>query len=248
MTLTGNLVLTVQQTDARRPPGPSGRHGETELSPYPDKTTVPTGQGSEFEGTAFAQVMTTGHHMVLDTPASYLEDPHNSRGIFSWEGTEEEFWGGGNRLAAHDGSQDRGWMRTWFTPAPLFGEVQERAQDDVDGFSNWFAPGTEPDLRKYTAGINSRQENNPPITGYVNGYRPGRFQIRHWDNHMFHSTTMEHGIQLIQAPDYTPPLNHVKVHWSPTLPQLPGTVVNPDDSVQAAQSYASSDASTFGGF
>lgn len=266
MPYTGNLLQQQQAPDSRPLPGPSPRHGTDEGDPALSlgQTQVPAGTGSEYQGTDYAPVVMSGFGMPLDNPASWAGsppggqsadpyritypdgNPHDSCAVLSHDGADVQAVTTGLRHRAHDGAEDRGWLRTGFDPAPLF--PQDRVELATQGMSNPYGVLSD-DGVKYVRGINSRPENNPPREGYVSGYRPGRERVRAWDNADFASVSRVIGVQVLRPRDaYTPNASRRMFATAVVAPALPRDAVAPDDVAYARADYVSAPTSVFGGF
>ncbi len=173
MTYSGNLVRTAQRPDAKQLPFPSAAHGDlTTPDPYPVSHEVPAGTGQEYAGSAIPVDQVVGGGLTLDTPALWERgNPHDSTAVLWLQRTDQQR---SDELAhAHDGAEDRGYMRSTYAKPPLQAAYQVRADMWFDGFTTPFQATGQADMLKYVQGINSRPENNPARDGYVNGFRPG---------------------------------------------------------------------------
>lgn len=269
MPYTGNLIRMAQPPDARRLPPPSPRHGENEGDPSAARQehVVPTGTGTEYQGTDFAPVIMSGFGMRLNTPSSWAgappggasEEPyrityprgnaHDSTAVLSAAGAADQAVRPGLRVTAHDGADDRGVVRTLFDPSPFAGESQHREQIDSDGLGQW-QNSPEGDNAKYVRGINSLPTNNPGRVGYDGpGFRRGRERVRVWDNTVRAHISRVFSSQMLQPRDaYTPNGTTPMVSSMVTVPALPRSPGSPDDPMTSRTSYASAPVSTFGGF
>lgn len=268
MPYTGNLLQQRQQPGGRPLPGPSPRHAANEADPSAPRGEhqVPAGTGAEFARSDFDRVVMSGGGMRLDTPASWAGapsggmeaspyritypagNPHDSDAVLSGLGSALQTVQGGMRSNAHDGSPDRGYVRTGFDPEPLFARQQERAELATEGQSNPFGSLSD-DGVKYVRGINSRPENNPPRVGYVSGYRPGRERVRAWQVPRFAHVSRTIDPQVLRPRDaYTPNPARRQVNTMITPPALPRDAGNPDDPMLARTNYTNAVTSVFGGF
>jgi hypothetical protein len=276
MAYTGNLVRLAQKPDALKLPAPSPRHGVREGAPELQRVqqSVPSGTGSEFQGTDFDKVVMSGGGMPLDVQPSaagippgtadpdapyhitYTKgSPYDSTAILSARGAAVASGGAGDtvgtewardsgaRTRAHEGIQERSWLRALFWPDPLFAEQQPRQEINPDGpRSSVEGPGGQGGM-KYGRGINSLGQNNP------DGFRNGRYRFGTWPNRVFAQIHRTIGTQYIQPRDiYTPGPQQRMVASMITPPALPQDPPNPDDAITANTSYASSTTSVFGGF
>lgn len=271
MPYSGNLLRLTQAPDARKLPPPSPRHATNEYDPDPQKGEhqVPSGTGSEFQGTDYPEVVMSGGGMPLDTPSSwaitppggqyeatdYLTypkgNPHNSDAILSARGAELMYCapdGYKLRDRAHDGKQDRGFLRTLFSPAPLFADQQSRDELYTEEFASSIGTADGVGGDKFVRGINSLPNNNPDRIGYVNGFRQGIERVRVWDNHDRAFIDRQQGSQMLQPRDVYVPNHYPRMIGSMiTGPALPRDANNPDDTAMASTSYASSPSSVIGG-
>lgn len=266
MPYTGNLLIQKQLPTDRHLSEPSNRHDRDEGDPsqWRGEHSVPSGTGAEFAGTDFEQVVMTGGGMMLNDPSPWAicppggeygspyaitypyGNPHESPAVLSNRGSVAQDIGTKLRQHAHDGDDDRGWIRTTFDPPPIF--FPDRAELATEGLYN---PHGElaADGVKYVRGINSRPENNPPRDGYAPGYRPGRDRVRVTDPSTFASIHRDIGAQQLRPRDvYTPNPAAPMVASMVTPPALPRSAPNPDSIMTASTSYASSPTSVFGGF
>jgi hypothetical protein len=266
MPYTGNLLVQKQLPTDRHLTGPSDRHGTDEPDPSLPRGehTVPSGTGSEFQGTDFDQVVMSGGGMRLDTPASWAivppggafespfaitypsGNPHDSDAVLSGRGAIAQNIATPLRDRAHDGDKDLGWVRTTFGPPPIF--FPDRQEIATDGLYNPHGILADDGI-KYVRGINSRPENNPPRDGYSPGYRPGRDRVRVTDPSTFASIHRDIGAQLLHPRDvYVPNPAAPMVASMVTPPPPPRSAPNPDSIMTAATDYTSSPRSVFGGF
>ena len=268
MPYTGNLLQQRQQPGGRPLPGPSPRHAANEADPSlaRGEHQVPAGTGGVYARTDFDQVVMSGGGMRLDTPASWAGgppggsqetpyrvtypagNPHDSDAVLSARGSAIQTVQTAMRGNAHDGSPDRGYVRTGFGPEPLFAGQQERAELATEGQSNPFGALAD-DGVKYVRGINSRPENNPARVGYVSGYRPGRERVRVWQVPRFGHVSRRIDPQVLRPRDaYTPNASRRQVGSMVTPPALPRDAGNPDDVMLARVNYGAAPTSVFGGF
>lgn len=239
-------------------PPPSPRHAvdESDDTHSKEERTVPSGTGQEFGGTQFASNLIPGGGMQLDTPVSWARDqsaeasrikyardnPHDSRAVLTLrQGDMPD----GGRLASHDGSIDRGWLRTRFVGDPLAADTQSRDAERTDGYSNPFSSVGQPDAVKYVRGRGSRPETNPE------GFRLGNLWRWTWDPQRPRKVTRDHGIQYTQPRDfYTAPARQTMVKDMVTRVALPRSAGSFDDAIMSGTDTNSGNAGTssFGGF
>jgi hypothetical protein len=222
MPYTGNLIRTAQAPDARQLPSPSAAHGDlTTPDPWPQNSEVPAGTGAEYEGTAMPVDMVIGGGMALDTPAPWERgNPHTSDAVLYMQHTDQEW---ASRISrAHEGREDRGWVRTMYSTPPF------QFSGDVEGDSVWeghttpFQATGQADLDKYVQGVNSRPENNPERTGYVNGFRPGLFRLNTPNIDRWRPGAHRHyDLQPLAQRDAYVPVNQPNADPSPDGPQFP---------------------------
>ena len=271
MPYTGNLVFISQEPDARPLPAPSPRHGRNEGDPSLPRGEhqVAAGTGVEYGGTNFPPVVMGGFGMALDTPASWAGpppggraetpyrigwtdgNPHDSTAVLSKDGADAQWYGNPNRIRAHDGGQDHGYLRTTFDPPPYANATQHREEIDTDGLrSPYSAVSPEGAATKFVRGINSLPDNNPDRVGYDGpGFRRGRERVRAWDNTVRAHISRVQGPQLLQPRDaYAPNAARRMVSDMMIVPALPRTPTAPDTSLLAATSYTSTPGSVIGGF
>ena len=270
MPYTGNLVRINQSSDQRKLPSPSPRHAVDEEDPSLPRGEhhVASGTGAEFAGTTYAPVVMSGFGMPLDDPSSWAGDPpgggsetpyrityprgnpHASDAVLSARAGYAQWFAHPVRDRAHDGDTDRGWLRTTFSPEPMFMDTQNpRGEIDTQGLTTPYDEATDDRFRKHVRGINSLPENNPDRVGYLNGFRPGRERVRVWGSDVFASISRVQGVQQLQPRDAYTPLHYPRMIGSMTTPPaLPRTAGNPDDTAMSATNYASSPGSVFGGF
>lgn len=270
MPYTGNLVRLAQTPVDRRLSAPSPRHATNEGDPSAARGEhhVASGTGAEFAGTTYDQVIVSGGGMPLDTPAAWggpppggaqeqpygivygRGNPHDSTAVLSRDGGDAQWYGDTNRLVAHDGSRDRGWLRTTFGAAPMYTDAQPRAELDTDGFTSPYSDTGTGRMAKHLRGINSLPENNPPRVGYgPGGFRQGRERVRVWDSTIRAHISRLIGVQVLQPRDaYTPNASRNMINTMVISPALPREAVSPDDTAMAMTNYNSSTSSIFGGF
>lgn len=254
---TGFIVRIANSADARSLPGPSPRHAvdESDPSQAAGEHTVPSGTGSEYGGSAFDQNVLPGGGMQLDTPTSWARDldanasqikykgatPHDSLAVLS---ARQGDMADGGRLSAHDGRQDRGWLRLRFSPAPIADELQPQEATRTDGYSNPFGALGEPDGVKYVRGRGSRPETNP------DGFRLGVLQRWAWTGDAAKHVRREQGVQVTQPRDsYAAPARQRMVKDMLTDVALPRTSASFDDNLMAQSDASNPTAgSSFGGF
>lgn len=240
------------------PPPPSPRHAvdESDDERSRGERVVPATTGNEYGGTQFQSDLVPGGSMQLDTPAPWARDldaeasrikyaqanPHDSPAVLTLrQGDMPD----GGRLPAHDGAQDRGWLRTTFGSEPLADDVQNRDADRTDGYSNPFGAISEPDGVKYVRGRGSRPETNP------DGFRLGTLWRWQWDPQRPRKVVRDYGIQYTQPRDfYTAPPRQVMVKDLITRVALPRSAGSFDDAVMSGDdtSNVSTRDSSFGGF
>lgn len=272
MPYTGNLLSMQQAPDSRKLPPPSPRHAINEVDPNPGRAEheIPSGTGSEYQGTDFDQVVMSGGGMPLDNPSPWSiappggpsespynityprGNPHDSNAVLSALGSLLQTCapnGGRLRDNAHDGIPDRGWLRQLFSPKPLFDESQHIDELYLDGLSSSVETASGNGGDKYVRGINSLPNNNPDRLGYVNGFRQGIERVRVWDNQNRSYIRREFGLQTLGPREvYTPNPARRMVSTMITQPALPRDANNPDDTIMANTNYASSPSSVIGGF
>lgn len=219
---TGNLVRSMQQPDARQLPHPSPEHGTTTPDPYPYDHQVAASTGQEYAGTAMPVDQAQGHGMVLDTPAPWEgpADPHDSDAALWWIHDNTEWQ---DVLAhEHEGTRDRGWVRTTYEPPPFQGASEVRGDTWFDGFSTPFTAAGQADTLKYLRGIDSRPENNPAREGYVHGFRPGqtRMLTPNIDRWLGRAHRV-YEVQPLTQRDFLTPVNQPNDSWSPDAPIFP---------------------------
>lgn len=239
-------------------PAPSPRHAVNESDDTLARTEreVPAGTGNEFGGTRFESDITPGGGMQLDTPTSWALDPdadasrikyarsnpHDSGAVLTLrQGDTPD----GGRLSSHDGSRDRGWLRSKFSGQPLADDTQARETDRTDGYSNPFSAVGTPDANKYVQGRSSRPESNP------DGFRLGTLLRWSWDPQHKRTVTRDYGIQFTQPRDfYTAPERQPMVKSMVTGAALPRSAGSFDDAVMSGNDTNSAPAgqSSFGGF
>jgi hypothetical protein len=239
-------------------PGPSPRHANNESDDDIAKAerVVPATTGNEYGGTQFEENIVPGGGMQLDTPVPWARDldaeasrikyaqtnPHDSRAVLTLrQGDMPD----GGRLPAHDGSVDRGWLRTAFSGEPLADDMQGREAERTDGYSNPFGAVGEPDAVKYVRGRSSRPEDNPE------GFRLGNLWRWQWDPQRRRSVTRDYGIQYTQPRDfYTAPARQRMVKDVVTQVTLPRSAGSFDDAVMSGNdaNNAATGTSSFGGF
>lgn len=238
-----------------------------------EQQSVPRGTGAEFAGSDFDKVVMAGHGMALDvqpvaagTPPGSGEteapwhidytrgSPYTSTAILSARaaaaahggaGDPSQNWGADNAAwgRAHDGSRDRGWIRSIFWPEPMFLASQDRQELNPDGPPSSVAQPEGVGGAKYGRGINSLAQNNPQ------GWRNGRYRFNTWPNTVFAHISRVIGTQMLQPRDiYAPGAQQRMVTSMVTPPSLPRDAPNPDDVQTANSSYTSANSSVFGGF
>jgi hypothetical protein len=255
---SGQLSRLANTPQERALPGPSPRHAANESDDVRsrEQRTVPAGTGNEYGGTQFADNIIPGGGMQLDTPAPWARDldanasqikyartnPHDSRAVLTLrQGDMPD----GGRLSAHDGVQDRGWLRTLFRGEPLADDTQQREADRTDGYSNPFSAVAEPDAVKYVRGRSSRPEDNPE------GFRLGNLWRWQWDPQQKRTVTRDYGVQYTQPRDfYTAPPRQRMVKDVVTQATLPRTAGSFDDAIMSGNdaNAAPTGSSSFGGF
>lgn len=144
----------------------------------------------------------------------------------------------------HDGSTDRGWVRSLFWWMPMWWETQPKEEVLTPGpASSVEGPGSG-GAAKFGRGINSLGENNPQ------GWRNGNYRFPNWStNTVFQSVHRTIGTQQLQPRDiYTPGPQQRMVASMVTPPSLPRDAPNPDDVLTASSTYSSSASSVIGGF
>lgn len=256
---SGQLSRLLNQANDATLPGPSPRHAviESDDERSQQEHQVPSGTGGEYGGTQFESTVIPGGGMELDTPAPWARDldaaasrikyamlnPHDSRAVLTLrQGDQPD----GGRLAAHDGSQDKGWKRTTFAGEPLADDVQAREADRTDGYSNPFSSVSEPDAVKYVRGRGSRPETNP------DGFRLGNLWRWSWDPQRNRHVHRDYGVQYTQPRDfYTAPARQVMVKNMVSDVALPRTAGSFDDAVMSGNgdmNHTSTANSSFGGF
>lgn len=255
---SGQLSRLANTAQERVLPAPSPRHAadETDDAIAKEQRTVPGNTGDEYGGTRFGDNILPGGGMVLDTPVSWARDldaeasrikyarlnPHDSRAVLTLrEGDQSD----GGRLHAHDGSVDRGYMRTKFSGEPLSDDTQNRSADQTDGFSNPFGAVGSPDAVKYVRGRSSRPEDNP------DGFRLGVLWRWVWEPAQRRTTRRDYGIQYTQPRDfYTAPPRKRMVKDVVTRATLPRSAGSFDDAVMSGNDTngAAVGSSSFGGF
>lgn len=239
-------------------PAPSPRHAVVESDDQiaREQRQVPATTGNEFGGTQFEANITPGGGMQLDTPTSWARDltaeasrikyarknPHDSRAVLTLrEGDQPD----GGRSGAHDGSQDRGWLRSRFSGEPLADDMQSREAELTDGYSNPFGAISSPDGVKYVRGRSSRPEDNP------DGFRLGRLWRWSWDPQRRRTVTRDYGVQYTQPRDfYTAPARQRMIKDVVTQVALPHSAGSFDDAVMSGNdtSNVNSASASFGGF
>lgn len=271
MPYSGNLLRLTQQPDARKLPPPSARHAANEYDPDPQRGEhqVPSGTGSEFQGTDYVEVVMSGGGMPLDKPDSWAitppggefeatdyitypkGNPHDSEAVLSARGAEIMACSPNGyklRNRAHDGSRDKGFLRTLFSPLPMFTDQQHRDELYTDGLTSSVDTASGAGGDKYVRGINSLPNNNPDRVGYVNGFRQGIERVRVWDNNNRAFIDRRQGSQILQPRDVYVPNHYPRmVSTMITGPALPRDANNPDDTAMSTTSYASSPNSVIGG-
>lgn len=255
---SGQLARLANKDNDSVLPGPSPRHAVDESDDQRSQAEhqVPSGTGSEYGGTQFADNIIPGGGMQLDTPAPWARDldaeasrikyarsnPHDSRAVLTLrQGDMED----GGRLPAHDGSVDRGYKRTLFAGEPLADDMQGREADRTDGYSNPFSSVAEPDAVKYVRGRGSRPETNP------DGFRLGNLWRWTWDPNRNRHVTRDYGVQYTQPRDfYTAPPREVMVKNMVSDVALPRNAGSFDDAVMSGNdtNSAATGSSSFGGF
>lgn len=255
---SGYLIRISNTADARALPAPSPRHAVDEADPSQnrDEHSVPAGTGSEYGGTTFAENILPGGGMQLDTPVSWARDldanasqikyrgitPHDSRAILSLRAAQQP---DGARLHAHNGEQDRGYLRVRFSPAPLADETQPQEATRTDGYSNPQSSLTEAYGTKYVRGRSSLPENNP------DGFRLGTLWRWSWEGDAARHIRRDPGIQVTQPRDsYSAPARQRMVRDIVTDVALPRAASSFDDNmmVQNDASNPNGAQSSFGGF
>lgn len=255
---SGQLSRLANTADERKLPAPSPRHAvnESDDALAREQRQVPATTGNEYGGTQFETSIIPGGGMQLDTPAPWardldadasrikyaVENPHDSRAVLTLRQADMP---DGGRLEAHDGSLDRGWLRTTFAGEPLADDIQQRDADRTDGYSNPFSAASEPDLVKYVRGRSSRPEDNP------DGFRLGNLWRWTWDSPSKRKVTRDYGIQLTQPRDfYTAPSRQRMVKDVVTQAVLPRSAGSFDDAVMSGNdaNSAQTGSSSFGGF
>lgn len=272
MPYSGNLVSMQQAPDSRKLPPPSPRHATNEVDPNPGHAehVLPSGTGSEYQGTDFERVVMSGGGMPLDNPAPWAitppggpsespyhityprGNPHDSQAVLSARGSQIQTCspaGGTLRDRAHDGIPDRGWLRRTFSPKPMFGESQHIDELYLEGLPSSVETASGNGGAKYVRGINGLPTNNPDRVGYTNGFRPGIERVRVWDNANRSIPYRQYGLQTLGPREvYVPNPARRMVGTMVTQPALPRDASNPDDTIMANTNYASSPSSVIGGF
>lgn len=235
---------------------------------------MPPGTGAEFQGSDFEKVVMSGGGMPLDVQPSaagtppgsastespwhidYTKgSPYASSAVLSARGAAVQAGGAGRpgqdwghdtgvQGRSHDGSHDRGWIRSLFWWMPMWWETQPKDEVHTPGPSSSVEGPGGVGGAKYGRGINSLGENNP------DGWRNGNYRFPNWStNTVFQHISRTIGTQQLQPRDiYTPGPQQRMVASMVTPPSLPRDAPNPDDVITANSSYASSPTSVFGGF
>lgn len=273
---TGNLMRIAQKPGALKLPPPSGRHGVNEGAQTLNRqqSTVAAGTGSEFQGSDFDEVMTTGHGMLLDTPTdspstppgsggdegafhiTYPEgNPHSSTAILSLRGANAAAGGSGAPVGFRvegdtslNGKQHNGFFdRGWIRS--IFGPSPLYRDQTPHATITPSGPTASVEGPAGDGGAKYGRGINALGINNPGGFRHGRYQLNTNSNNNFTHITRDIGTQYIQAPSiYTPGPQQRMVGSMITPPSLPQGPPNPNDIQYAASDYSSSSASTFGGF
>lgn len=169
-TYSGNLIRTYTAPDDGKPASafaPSPAHATVTTDQYPQAKLVPPGTGAEYAGTGFPLDVVIGGGIILDCPTRDHDSPANLRGDYTDDQARERM------QAAHDGSRDRGYVRSGWVAPPIQDAHTVYASTVTEGLT--YAPGNvnragAPGILR---GITSYPSANPDREGYITGYRPG---------------------------------------------------------------------------
>lgn len=275
MPYTGNLVRLAQQPDALKLPPPSPRHGVREGAPEVQRVqqSVPSGTGSEYQGTDFDPVVMAGHGMRLDTPVSWAGtppgspdpdspfhidytngSPYTSTAILSAKGAAEAAGGAGDTTTyvcppdtAMRGREHNGVKDRGWVRALFWPDPLFKDTQDRQEL-NPDGPSSSVAGPEGVGGAKYGRGINALAGNNPDGWRNGRYRIMTWPNTVFQSIHRTIGTQYIQPRDnYTPGPQQRMVATMVTPPSLPRNAPNPDDVIMAASNYTSSNSSVIGG-
>lgn len=276
MPYTGNLVRLAQKPDALKLPAPSPRHGVREAAQdiSRQESSVPTGTGSEYQGTDFDKVVISGGGMPLDhqpsaagTPPgspdpdspfyiSYTKgSPYTSTAILSARGAAEA-WGGAGDTTSYPCPPDTALRGREHNGATDKGWIRalfwpsplfdaDQPRDEI----NPDGPSSSVAGPEGVGGMKFGRGINSLGENNPHGWRNGRYRFSHWGNTVFSQIHRTIGTQQLSPRDiYTPGPQQRMVGSMITPPALPQDPPNPDDSITASSYYGSSAVSSFGGF
>lgn len=178
-----------QQNPTKLPP-PDPAHGTDTPDAYPSLHEAPP--GADYGDATFAVPVDQAPGLVLDTPADSHDSPHRAGGTYPDELTRQML-----ASRAHDGTEDRGWVRQAFREPALQDDTTRYLENAWDGSP---APDINPVVTR--RGINGLADNNPAVDGYDGpGFRrgvPRRSRVPFVDRKQFINQRVHTAQQLVQ--------------------------------------------------